>query len=83
MSLGTELDFVSAASALRNAQNGDCTNREVPRPLHGDNQMSLLRWRRTGSSRACNDRSKIVGIFATGAQEYQSQFDRQVGFTLC
>jgi predicted secreted protein len=38
----------------------------------------------TVGQRALDDESpNIGGIFATAAHQYQSQFDRQVGFTLC
>jgi hypothetical protein len=46
---------------------------------------SDVAWRRRQSAqRALDDEPpNIGGIFATAAHQYQSQFDRQVGFTLC
>jgi hypothetical protein len=41
-------------------------------------QMTLVETGRTSEERRTSR-----GIFATWQDQYQSQFDRQVGFTLC
>jgi hypothetical protein len=37
----------------------------------------------TETDRARDQERTVRSIFATGQHQYQSQFDRQVGFTLC